>query len=85
MGIAGLLPNLRSVQRAAHVREYSGKVVAVDGYCWLHRGAFSCSRELCEGRPTRRCVNSLGSRSHRSRLQGLKRSGGGYAGTWTTA
>ena len=61
MGIAGLLPNLRSVQRPVHVREYSGKRVAVDGYCWLHRGAFSCSRELCEGRPTRRCEHSLDS------------------------
>jgi exonuclease-1 len=54
MGIQGLLPCLRSVSRAAHVREYAGQRVAVDSYVWLHRGAFTCARELALGLPTDR-------------------------------
>lgn len=58
MGIAGLLPVLKSVTVSAHVSIYSGKKVAVDGYVWLHRGTFTCARELCEGRPTDKCERS---------------------------
>ena len=39
-----------------HVSEYRGHRVAVDAYCWLHRGAYSCSAELCEGQATDRCL-----------------------------
>jgi exonuclease-1 len=56
MGISGLLPCLRSVSRDAHVREYAGQRVAVDAYVWLHRGAFTCARELALGQPTDKCV-----------------------------
>lgn len=56
MGIQGLLPALRDVTRQQHVSAYAGHVVAVDAYCWLHRGAYSCSREMCEGLPTDGCV-----------------------------
>ena len=57
MGIASLLPTLKSISRHAHVGEtYAGQVVCVDAYVWLHRGAYACSRELCEGLPTRKHV-----------------------------
>ena len=59
MGISGLLPCLRSVSRDAHVREYAGQRVAVDAYVWLHRGAFTCARELALGQPTDKCVPRL--------------------------
>jgi len=36
MGIKDLLSNLKSIQRVKNVRSYSGKTVAIDGYCWLH-------------------------------------------------
>ncbi|KXZ53691.1 hypothetical protein GPECTOR_6g608 [Gonium pectorale] len=49
MGINGLLQQLKSISRATHVSSYRGQKVAVDGYSWLHKGAYSCSRELCEG------------------------------------
>lgn len=49
MGISGLLPVLKSIARPVHVSSYRGKRVAVDGYSWLHKGAYACSRELCEG------------------------------------
>lgn len=52
MGVSGLLPALRDVTRPVHVSEYRGQAVAVDAYCWLHRGSYSCAREMCEGLPT---------------------------------
>lgn len=56
MGIQGLLPVLKSITRPVHVSEYRGHRVAVDAYCWLHRGAYTCSVELCEGTPTDKCA-----------------------------
>lgn len=57
MGISSLLPTLKSVSRPCHVGDaYGGKTVCVDGYVWLHRGAYACSRELCEGERTRKHV-----------------------------
>ena len=52
MGINGLLPVLKSITKTKHVSSYQGQRVAVDAYCWLHKGAYSCARELCEGIPT---------------------------------
>ena len=58
MGIASLLPTLKSISRPSHVGDaYGGRAVAVDAYVWLHRGAYACSRELCEGAPTRKHVD----------------------------
>lgn len=51
MGIQGLLPTLKSVMHPAHIRDYAGKRAAVDTYSWLHKAAFSCSKDICEGRP----------------------------------
>eukprot|EP00963_Diacronema_lutheri_P014116 scaffold2858_cov659-Pavlova_lutheri.AAC.87 len=56
MGVQGLLPQLRDVARPTHVSEYQGRKAAVDAHGWLHRGAYGCAAELCEGKPTRRCV-----------------------------
>lgn len=28
------------------------QTVGVDTYCWLHKGIYSCSAELCQGLPT---------------------------------
>jgi exonuclease 1 len=52
MGISGLLPQLKSITRPRHISEYRGRVVAIDGYAWLHRSAYTCSQELVEGTPT---------------------------------
>lgn len=64
MGINGLLLQLKSVSRPTHVNSYAGKRVAIDGYSWLHKGAYSCSMELCEGRWTDGCVGQLRCRLH---------------------
>ena len=51
MGIASLLPTLKSISRPSHVGDaYGGRAVAVDAYVWLHRGAYACSREALRGR-----------------------------------
>jgi exonuclease-1 len=49
MGVAGLLENLKGITQKAHISEFRGKRVAVDGYCWLHRGAIFCGKELAHG------------------------------------
>ncbi|GAB4818724.1 hypothetical protein N2152v2_005770 [Parachlorella kessleri] len=54
MGIQGLLPQLKSVTAKAHVSKYRGQRAAVDAYVLLHRGAYTCAREICEGEPTNR-------------------------------
>ncbi|KAJ2999575.1 Rad2 nuclease [Globomyces sp. JEL0801] len=43
MGISGLLPVLKPIQRQIHLSALSGLVVGVDAYVWLHRGAFGCA------------------------------------------
>ncbi|CAM9142255.1 unnamed protein product, partial [Discosporangium mesarthrocarpum] len=45
-----------SVTHPVHIREYKDLTVGVDAYCWLHRGTFSCSTELCTGVETERHI-----------------------------
>ncbi|KAK9511809.1 hypothetical protein O3M35_000401 [Rhynocoris fuscipes] len=52
MGISGLLPFLEKASKPVNIKEYSGCTVAVDTYCWLHKGAFSCAEKLARGEPT---------------------------------
>ncbi|KAF2553465.1 hypothetical protein F2Q68_00035009 [Brassica cretica] len=54
MGIQGLLPLLKSIMAPVHIHDLEGCTVAVDTYSWLHKGALSCSRDLCKGLPTTR-------------------------------
>ncbi|KAL5484762.1 hypothetical protein ACEPAI_7404 [Sanghuangporus weigelae] len=57
MGIQGLLPLLKPIQRQRHLSEFAGQTLAVDAYVWLHRGAYACAAELVQGRATRRYVD----------------------------
>ncbi|KAF7254630.1 Exonuclease 1 [Varanus komodoensis] len=52
MGIHGLLQFIKEAAEPAHVKKYKGQVVAVDTYCWLHKGAYACSEKLAKGEPT---------------------------------
>ena len=52
MGISGLLPFLKEASTSANIKQYEGATVAVDTYCWIYRGAFSCAEDLALGRPT---------------------------------
>ncbi|KYN37810.1 Exonuclease 1 [Trachymyrmex septentrionalis] len=52
MGITGLLPFLEKSSRKTNIKEFSGGTVAIDSYCWLHKGAFSCAEKLMMGETT---------------------------------
>ncbi|KAI7892724.1 PIN domain-like protein [Mucor mucedo] len=56
MGIKGLIPLLKPIQKDIHIKEYAGQTVAVDGHCWLHRGSFGCASLLARGVPTKAYV-----------------------------
>ncbi|OTA01544.1 Exonuclease [Trichoderma parareesei] len=59
MGVAGLLPILKSIQRPTELKKYNGETLAVDGYGWLHRAAYSCAVELGQGKPTKKYINGV--------------------------
>ncbi|XP_073820750.1 exonuclease tos isoform X2 [Musca autumnalis] len=46
MGISGLIPFLEKASRPVNVRDLRGTSVAVDSYCWLHKGVFACAEKL---------------------------------------
>ncbi|XP_072744580.1 exonuclease 1 [Anoplolepis gracilipes] len=52
MGITGLLPFLEKSSKRTNIREFSGGAVAIDSYCWLHKGVFSCAEKLMMGQAT---------------------------------
>ncbi|TVU51792.1 hypothetical protein EJB05_03236 [Eragrostis curvula] len=47
MGIPNLLRFLKPFIEPVHIKKYAGKRVGIDAYSWLHKGAYSCSMELC--------------------------------------
>ncbi|TXG47756.1 hypothetical protein EZV62_027050 [Acer yangbiense] len=57
MGIQGLLPLLKSIMKPIHIKDLEGCCVAIDTYSWLHKGALSCSTDLCKGLPTSRSLS----------------------------
>ena len=52
MGIQGLLPFLKNASRNTNVSEFKGQTIAIDVYCWLHKGAFGCAEKLVKGQKT---------------------------------
>ncbi|KAK6183560.1 hypothetical protein SNE40_011017 [Patella caerulea] len=52
MGIQGLLPFLKKIHKAVNISQFKGCTVAIDAYCWLHRGAFACADKLALGEKT---------------------------------
>lgn len=57
MGIHNLLQVLKNVTKCVNINSLKGMRVAVDGYYWLHRGAYACSKELCTNVPTTRYLS----------------------------
>ncbi|KAJ0236950.1 Exonuclease 1 [Hirschfeldia incana] len=72
MGIQGLLPLLKSSMAPIHIHDLEGCTVAVDTYSWLHKGALSCSRDLCKGLPTTRHIQYCMHRVNLLRHHGVK-------------
>ncbi|XP_038205936.1 exonuclease 1 isoform X1 [Arvicola amphibius] len=56
MGIQGLLQFIKEASEPINVKKYKGQAVAVDTYCWLHKGAIACAEKLAKGEPTDRYV-----------------------------
>ncbi|KAG5932521.1 hypothetical protein E4U53_001290 [Claviceps sorghi] len=65
MGVSGLLPMLKSIQRHTELKKCQGQTLAVDAYGWLHRAAYSCAVELGQDKPTNRYVHAA---MHRVRM-----------------
>ncbi|GAA0183913.1 exodeoxyribonuclease [Lithospermum erythrorhizon] len=47
MGIKDLLRFMKPYIEPIHIKNYAGKRVGIDAYSWIHKGAYSCSMELC--------------------------------------
>ncbi|KAI3682171.1 hypothetical protein L2E82_50105 [Cichorium intybus] len=47
MGIKDLLRFMKPYIEPVHIKKFAGKRVGIDAYSWLHKGAYSCSMELC--------------------------------------
>ena len=53
MGITGLLPLLKpATEQGVPLNRFRGKLIAVDGNIWIHRGMHACAVELAQGVPT---------------------------------
>ncbi|XP_043503386.1 exonuclease 1 [Polistes fuscatus] len=52
MGITGLLSFLEKSSRKTNINEFAGQSVAIDSYCWLHKGIYPCADKLLLGEPT---------------------------------
>ncbi|XP_073108238.1 exonuclease 1 isoform X2 [Elaeis guineensis] len=72
MGIQGLLPQLKSIMAPINAEELRGQTVAVDTYSWLHKGALSCSVQLCKGLPTSKHIDYCMHRVNMLRHHGVK-------------
>ncbi|TFK21821.1 hypothetical protein FA15DRAFT_623405 [Coprinopsis marcescibilis] len=56
MGISGLLPALKSIERRKQLSNFAGQTIAIDGYGWLHKAAYTCAADVATGRPTAKYV-----------------------------
>ena len=56
MGIQQLLPFLSKCTEIGNISQLEGWTVAVDAFCWLHKGCYSCSEELLLNKPTDKYV-----------------------------
>ena len=57
MGIQGLLTNIQPALIARHVSHFRGKRVAIDGYMWLHKGVYGCSKDIAMGNENNTWIN----------------------------
>ncbi|OCL14070.1 hypothetical protein AOQ84DRAFT_384981 [Glonium stellatum] len=62
MGISGLLPLLKSIQKPCNLKAFAGRTIGVDAYGWLHRGTVSCAIDLALDKPTTKYVDFAMSR-----------------------
>ncbi|CAL1354598.1 unnamed protein product [Linum trigynum] len=68
MGIKDLLRFMKPYIEPIHIKKYAGKRVGIDAYCWLHKGAYSCSMEICLDSNSQRKFRYLDYFMHRINL-----------------
>ncbi|KAL2321134.1 hypothetical protein Fmac_030103 [Flemingia macrophylla] len=68
MGIKDLLRFMKPYIEPVHIRMYAGKRVGIDAYSWLHKGAYSCSMELCLDSDSERKLRYIDYFMHRVNL-----------------
>ncbi|PVZ99159.1 hypothetical protein BB558_003474 [Smittium angustum] len=56
MGISGLIGAVKEAQESVHISRFKGKTLGIDGYVWLHKGAFGCSEDIVLEKPTNKYV-----------------------------
>lgn len=52
MGITGLIPFLEKASSKTNISAIRGSTVAIDSYCWLHKGAFAVAERLARNEET---------------------------------
>lgn len=45
-----MLPLLKPITKKTHLRDFSGKTVAIDGYSWIHKGVYGSGLAIFEGK-----------------------------------
>ncbi|XP_020419893.1 exonuclease 1 isoform X2 [Prunus persica] len=68
MGIKDLLRFMKPYISPIHIKKYAGKRVGIDAYSWLHKGAYSCSLELCMNSNSERKLKYIDYFMHRINL-----------------
>ena len=71
MGIIGPLPLLKDITCDVHLRSFSGKVAAIDVYCWLHKTVIFYVEEIQLGIEKMWYVSTLHSYMCLSSIGGL--------------
>ncbi|KAM0375498.1 hypothetical protein HYE67_007235 [Fusarium culmorum] len=71
MGVSGLLPLLKSIQKPTELKKYHGQTFGVDAYGWLHRAAYCCALELGQDKPTQKYLNAAMTRVRMLRHFGI--------------
>jgi exonuclease 1 len=62
MGISGLLPLLKSIQKPCTLKKFAGQTLGIDAYGWLHRGTVACAVDLVLDKPTTKHIDFAVSR-----------------------
>ncbi|XP_034216747.1 exonuclease 1 [Prunus dulcis] len=68
MGIKDLLRFMKPYISPIHIKKYAGKRVGIDAYSWIHKGAYSCSLELCMNSNSERKLKYIDYFMHRINL-----------------
>lgn len=57
MGVTSLLQELKSIISLKSIKDLSKDLkIAIDGHCWLHRGCYSCAKDVVKNMPTTKYV-----------------------------